>query len=111
MLQRKKGTTLVEIMDKMGWQKHTVRGFMAGAMKKAGLRGLDLEAVLLRGRREKAPDAVRLPIRGLPDLGQGRARVAPLGRPISSRIFEPLLSARGVLADLVRAGLPVPTSC
>jgi hypothetical protein len=32
----KGGATLVEIMDKMGWQKHTVRGFMAGAMKKAG---------------------------------------------------------------------------
>ena len=27
---------LAEIMDKMGWQRHTVRGFMAGAMKKAG---------------------------------------------------------------------------
>jgi Protein of unknown function (DUF3489) len=27
---------LVDSMDKMGWQKHTVRGFMAGAMKKAG---------------------------------------------------------------------------
>ena len=36
MLQRKNGATLVEIMDKMGWQRHTVRGFMAGAMKKAG---------------------------------------------------------------------------
>ena len=36
MLQRKSGATLAEIMDKMGWQKHTVRGFMAGAMKKAG---------------------------------------------------------------------------
>jgi hypothetical protein len=23
-------------MDKMGWQKHTVRGVMAGATKKAG---------------------------------------------------------------------------
>ena len=36
MLQRKGGATLVEIMEKMGWQRHTVRGFMAGAMKKAG---------------------------------------------------------------------------
>jgi hypothetical protein len=36
MLQRKNGATLSEIMEKMGWQKHTVRGFMAGAMKKAG---------------------------------------------------------------------------
>jgi len=36
LLQRKNGATLVEIMEKMGWQKHTVRGFMAGAMKKAG---------------------------------------------------------------------------
>jgi hypothetical protein len=36
MLQRKNGANLAKIMDKMGWQKHTVRGFMAGAMKKAG---------------------------------------------------------------------------
>jgi hypothetical protein len=36
MLQRKNGATISEIMDKMGWQRHTVRGFMAGAMKKAG---------------------------------------------------------------------------
>jgi Protein of unknown function (DUF3489) len=36
MLQRPEGATLPEIMASMGWQKHTVRGFMAGAMKKAG---------------------------------------------------------------------------
>jgi hypothetical protein len=36
MLQRKSGATLAEIMEAMGWQRHTVRGFMAGAMKKAG---------------------------------------------------------------------------
>jgi hypothetical protein len=36
LLQRKNGATLAEIMEKMDWQKHTVRGFMAGAMKKAG---------------------------------------------------------------------------
>ena len=36
MLRRKNGATLAEIVERMGWQKHTVRGFMAGAMKKAG---------------------------------------------------------------------------
>ncbi|MFN7994890.1 MAG: DUF3489 domain-containing protein [Bryobacteraceae bacterium] len=36
MLQREKGATISEVMEAMGWQKHTVRGFMAGAMKKAG---------------------------------------------------------------------------
>jgi hypothetical protein len=36
MLQRKNGAALEEIMSQMGWQRHTVRGFMAGAMKKAG---------------------------------------------------------------------------
>ena len=36
MLQREQGATLAKIMQTMGWQKHTVRGFMAGPMKKAG---------------------------------------------------------------------------
>jgi hypothetical protein len=36
MLQRKNGANLNEIAQKMGWQRHTVRGFMAGALKKAG---------------------------------------------------------------------------
>ena len=36
LLQRKNGATLAEIQEKMGWQAHTVRGFMAGALKKAG---------------------------------------------------------------------------
>jgi hypothetical protein len=36
LLKRESGATLEEIMQQMGWQKHTVRGFMAGAMKKAG---------------------------------------------------------------------------
>ena len=36
MLQRKGGASITEIMSAMGWQRHTVRGFMAGAMKKAG---------------------------------------------------------------------------
>jgi hypothetical protein len=36
MLQRENGATISEIMSSMGWLKHTVRGFVAGAMKKAG---------------------------------------------------------------------------
>jgi hypothetical protein len=36
MLRRKGGATLAEITAKMGWQKHTVRGFMAGTMRRAG---------------------------------------------------------------------------
>jgi hypothetical protein len=36
LLQRKTGAGITEIMETMGWQRHTVRGFMAGAMKKAG---------------------------------------------------------------------------
>jgi len=36
LLQRAKGASISEIMDRLGWQRHTVRGFMAGAMKKAG---------------------------------------------------------------------------
>jgi hypothetical protein len=36
MLQRENGATISEIMASMGWLKHTVRGFVAGAMKKAG---------------------------------------------------------------------------
>jgi len=37
MLKRPEGATLPEIMTKMAWQAHTVRGFMAGTLKKAGL--------------------------------------------------------------------------
>jgi hypothetical protein len=36
MLQRKGGATMSDLIAKMGWQKHTVRGFIAGTMKKAG---------------------------------------------------------------------------
>jgi uncharacterized protein DUF3489 len=36
MMQRKNGATIEEIMEAMSWQRHTVRGFVAGAMKKAG---------------------------------------------------------------------------
>ncbi|CAJ0878101.1 MAG: DUF3489 domain-containing protein [Proteobacteria bacterium] len=34
MLQRPEGATLRQIMDSTGWQAHTVRGTLAGALKK-----------------------------------------------------------------------------
>jgi hypothetical protein len=36
LLKRSGGATVQQIMAKTGWQKHTVRGFIAGSMKKAG---------------------------------------------------------------------------
>ena len=46
---------------------------LVDAVASFGLRGLDLEAVLLGGGGEEAADAVRLPVGSLLDLGQGRA--------------------------------------
>ena len=38
-MRRSKGATLAEIMEKTGWQAHTVRGFVSGTLiKKLGLK-------------------------------------------------------------------------
>jgi hypothetical protein len=37
LLKRDGGVTLEEMMAATGWQKHSVRGFMAGTLKKCGL--------------------------------------------------------------------------
>ena len=37
MLLRAGGATLLEIMEKTGWQKHTVRGFINTLPKKTGI--------------------------------------------------------------------------
>ncbi len=34
MLQRSKGASIAEMRDAMGWQAHSVRGFLAGTVKK-----------------------------------------------------------------------------
>jgi len=61
LLQRPNGATLEEIMSQMGWQKHTVRGFMAGAMKKAGHT---VES--FKSERASAPTASTSSSEGLP---------------------------------------------
>nr|MDT0251911.1 DUF3489 domain-containing protein [Endozoicomonas sp.] len=42
LLARPEGAAIEEIMDKTGWQKHTVRGTLAGALKKR--LGLTIES-------------------------------------------------------------------
>lgn len=37
LLQRPQGTTIAEVMAVTGWQRHTVRGTFAGALKKRGI--------------------------------------------------------------------------
>lgn len=37
LLLRESGTTIPEMCEATGWQRHTVRGAMAGTLKKRGL--------------------------------------------------------------------------
>ena len=49
MLQRPEGATIAEIVEATGWQPHTVRGALAGALKKR----LGLDGDLREGRRPR----------------------------------------------------------
>ena len=48
MLKRSDGTTIDEIVKKFDWQPHTVRGAIAGALKKK--LGLDVQSEKIEGR-------------------------------------------------------------
>lgn len=48
MLRRKDGATVEEIAAATGWQKHTIRGAMAGALKKK--LGLEIASDKVEGR-------------------------------------------------------------
>ena len=48
MLRAPEGATIAEIADATGWQPHTVRGAIAGALKKR--LGLDVRSEKVEGR-------------------------------------------------------------
>ncbi len=48
MLKRRQGSSIEEIVEKFGWQPHTVRGAIAGALKKK--LGLDVISEKIDGR-------------------------------------------------------------
>jgi hypothetical protein len=54
MLRRPEGATIAEIVDATGWQSHTVRGAMAGALKKKLGLVISSEKDKARGRIYKA---------------------------------------------------------
>ena len=57
MLRAESGATIAEIMDATGWQPHTVRGAMSGALKKKLGLEVTSEKVEDRGRVYKLPAA------------------------------------------------------
>ena len=48
MLRRAEGATIAQIVEATGWQPHTVRGALAGALKKR--LGLDVASEKVEGR-------------------------------------------------------------
>ena len=50
MLQRSEGATIAEVVEATGWQPHTVRGALAGALKKRLGLTIASEKVENRGR-------------------------------------------------------------
>ncbi len=50
LLKRKKGATIGEIVEATGWQPHSVRGAISGALKKKLGLAVTSETVRARGR-------------------------------------------------------------
>lgn len=48
MLRRQKGVTVMQMAETIGWQQHSVRGAMSGALKK---RGLEVKSEKVKGQR------------------------------------------------------------
>jgi hypothetical protein len=59
MLRRPEGATIDEVVRETGWQPHTVRGAIAGALKKKLGLHVTSEKVEARGRVYRLPGAVR----------------------------------------------------
>jgi hypothetical protein len=56
MLRRAEGATVAEIMTATGWQAHTVRGAIAGALKKKLGLAVSSEKIETRGRVYRIAD-------------------------------------------------------
>ncbi len=56
-LSRPEGATIAEIMEMTGWQEHSVRGFISGAVKKK--LGLSVERITEDGRGSYRIPSVR----------------------------------------------------
>ena len=58
LLQRSKGASIAEMQRAMGWQEHSVRGFLAGTVRK--LPGV----ILVSEKAENAPRRYRVEVAG-----------------------------------------------
>lgn len=57
LLSRREGASIAEIMEASGWQQHSVRGFLAGTVKKK--LGLDLTSTKSEGEDRRYRVATR----------------------------------------------------
>ncbi len=82
LLQRSKGASIAEMQNAMGWQSHSVRGFLAGTVKK-------VPGVILASEK--------------PETGPRRYHVEEADRPLPSATFQ----RRQHRGDAKRHGLAI----